>query len=132
MAKTLSEAISEYKKYLLALGKTEGTVKTYGMDLAYFENFIGGHKALDSVTAAQVGKFMNSDILLLNQKSGEEKHPITICKNIRVVRQFLLWLQETGQVTTPPLPKAMPVGLGLVKGFLPESKPPKKSAGRKK
>lgn len=110
MSNTLSQATSEYLATLEKAGKSRRTLYTYGVDMATLMVFFGSDTLLKDITSMMVGRFLRSDILLVNRRSQRPRSDITIQKNIRVMRQFFIWAHETGRIEKLPLPKAVPMG----------------------
>ena len=54
-------------------------------------------------------KFFRSDALL-KLPSGKERSQPTVEKTKRVLRMFLIWAHETGQIDKLPLPKGTAMG----------------------
>ena len=86
-----------YLKHLTRQGKKERTLYTYGKDLEQNEAFFGASRKLTGILAPHVGKFFRSDALL-KLPSGKERSQPTVEKTKRVLRMFLIWAQETGQI----------------------------------
>ncbi len=107
--KTLHEAIQEHLEHLKALGKTERTLYTYGMDLQQVEAFFKPDRKLRSILTPHVGSFLKSDALL-KMRGDKDRSEITVKKTIRVFRTFLVWAKEQGYIDKLPLPKDTPMG----------------------
>ena len=109
MTETLHEATRDYLEHLARQGKKERTLYTYGKDLEQIEAFFGADRKLTGILAPQVGKFFRSDALL-KLPSGKERSQPTVEKTKRVLRMFLVWAHETGQIDKLPLPKGAAMG----------------------
>ena len=109
MTDTLYEAAQAYLEHLKGQGKKERTLYTYGKDLEQIEAFFGVDRKLTGILAPQVGKFFRSHALL-KFPSGKERSQPTVEKTKRVLRMFLVWAHETGQIDKLPLPKGTAMG----------------------
>jgi len=111
---TIHEAAEAFLGHLREQGKKERTLYTYAKDLQLVEAFFGGDRKMSSIRTPQVGKFFKSDTLL-RLPSGRERAKPTLDKTVRVLRMFLVWAKDTGQLADLPLPKDTPMGHSRVK-----------------
>jgi hypothetical protein len=106
---TLKQASEAYLAHLGTLGKKAATVYTYGKDLEVVCGYLGETTKLSALQPARIGKFVKSDALLKNPE-GKPRAERTVQKTVRVLRMFLVWAKETGQLEALPLPKDFPMG----------------------
>jgi hypothetical protein len=106
---TLKQASEAYLAHLGTLGKKPATIYTYGKDLEVVAGYLGETTKLSSLQPARIGKFVKSDALLKNP-AGKARAERTVQKTVRVLRMFLVWAKDAGQVEALPLPKDFPMG----------------------
>ena len=92
--------------YLTHLNETAspGTRMSYGLEMATALDELGAETLLSALTPERVLEFFVSE-RVTRTKTGVEKAPPTIAKTRRVLRQALVWAQETGLIEKAPLPE---------------------------
>ena len=100
---TLGELCTAYLTALPKMGKSAGTVRSYGADLAVAKKHFGADLAVATLTPAQVAEYFASDPVM-KTRTGEPKNPVTTAKIRRVFRLMLIWAAEKRVIETAPLP----------------------------
>jgi len=102
-ATTLADLSAGYLKHLDE-SASPGTRMSYGLEMATALDELGAETALAALTPERVLEFFVSE-RVTRTKTGVEKAPPTIAKTRRVLRQALVWAQETGLIEKAPLPE---------------------------
>lgn len=99
------EALAEgYLEHLADIGKSQGTVLSYRMELVTALAELGRETLVSDLTPDRVLEFFVSD-RVTKTRSGVLKARVSVLKTQRVLRQALVWAQETGLVAKTPLPE---------------------------
>jgi hypothetical protein len=101
---TLEDLAGRYLAHLEEVGKSNGTLFSYKLELVLALDELGKDTKLADLTPARVLDYFVSD-RVMRTKSGVEKAPPTFKKTRRVLRLALVWAQETGLVEKAPLPE---------------------------
>ncbi len=111
---TMKEATDQYLAHLLAIGKNERTVYTYGKDLELAVEYFGEGRDISKILPVHVAAFFKADnvnkLIREPKKEGEQrqerpKSPITITKTKRVFRMMLVFCKDQSWLDKVPLPK---------------------------
>ena len=102
---TLDDACLAFLAALVKKGKSAGTARSYGADLAVAKKHFGAELPVRELSTADVEEYFASD-LVTKTRAGEPKNPITTAKIRRVFRQLVQWLAEKGVLAEVPLPAA--------------------------
>lgn len=81
-----------YLDHLREQGYKEHTVVQYHSDLMKSAEFLGAYRRVREIMPSEVGRFLQSDALLLG-KHGQELALRTTQRTVRVLRQYLQWLE---------------------------------------
>jgi hypothetical protein len=119
---TLKQASEAYLAHLGTLGKRPATVYTYGKDLKVVTGYLGEATKISALQPARIGKFVKSDALLKSPE-GKARAERTVQKTVRVLRMFLVWAKDAGQLESLPLPKGFPMGYSKTGGEESEEGP---------
>ena len=101
---TLGELSESFLRHLELIGKSRGTVFSYGIELKAPAKHFGEDTKVTSLTVKKVADYFESDAVTKNRK-GKAKDEKTVAKTRRVFRQALLWLAEVGVLEVAPLPE---------------------------
>jgi hypothetical protein len=101
---TVGELAESFLRHLEAIGKSRGTVFSYGIELKAAAKYFGSDTKVTSLTTKKVADYFQSDAVTLNRKA-KPKSQLTIDKTRRVFRFALEWLVEVGVLETAPLPE---------------------------
>jgi len=100
---TLADLSAGYLKHLDETA-SPGTRMSYGLEMATALDELGAETLLSALTPERVLEFFVSE-RVTRTKTHVEKAPPTIAKTRRVLRQALVWAQETGLVEKAPVPE---------------------------
>jgi hypothetical protein len=101
---TLEQACAGYLANLEAIGKSQGTLFSYKLELVVAMDELGAKTPLAEITSDRVIAFFGSD-RVMRTRTGVEKAPPTYLKTRRVLRQALVWAAEAGLIEKAPLPE---------------------------
>jgi hypothetical protein len=100
---TVGQLAESYLCHLEAIGKSRGTVFSYGIELKTAVKHFGADTRAASLTTKQVREYFEGDAVTKNRK-GKPKSQLTIDKTRRVFRFAVEWLAEVGVIKDPPIP----------------------------
>lgn len=99
------EALAEcYLEHLADIGKSQGTVLSYRMELVTALSELGRETLVAELTPDRVLEFFVSD-RVTKTRTGVLKARVSVLKTQRVLRQALVWAAEKGLVEKAPLPE---------------------------
>jgi len=101
---TLAQLADSYLHHLEAVGKSEGTVRSYRGDLKVALRLLGAETKVADLTEKKVRGFFESDAVC-RKRDGKPRNPITVAKQRRVLRLALCWLVEVGVLKQAPIPE---------------------------
>jgi hypothetical protein len=101
---TVGELSESFLRHLELIGKSRGTVFSYGIELKAATKYFGEDTKVSTLTTRKVADYFDSDAVTNNRK-GKPKSQLTIDKTRRVFRFALEWLAEVGVLETAPLPE---------------------------
>ena len=101
-ARTIKETIPEYLAHLKSQGKKESTRYTVNLNLNLMVKHFGEGKEVAKILPAHVSSFFKSD--LATTVHGRPRSEPTILQIKRITRQFLVWANEQGYISSIPLP----------------------------
>ena len=102
---TLANLAEQYLRHLEEIGKSHGTLFSYGMEMRVACAELGEKTKLTALTPKKVGVFYESD-RVTKLKSGKPKSQLSIDKTRRVLRLALVWAVEQGWIEKAPIPEA--------------------------
>ena len=100
---TIGELADSYLRHLEAIGKSAGTVFSYGIEMKTAVKRFGAGTKVTSLTTKKVQDYFESGAVTKNRK-GKPKSKLTIDKTRRVLRLALTWLAEVGVLKEAPIP----------------------------
>jgi hypothetical protein len=101
---TLEELCARYITHLEEVGKSQGTLFSYRLELVTALDELGKDKKLADLTSARVLEFFTSD-RVMKTRTGIAKARPTFLKTQRVLRLALVWAQDAGLIENAPLPE---------------------------
>jgi len=101
---TLAQLADSYLHHLEAVGKSEGTVRSYRGDLNVALRVLGAETKVSDLTEKKVRGFFESDAVT-KKRDGKPRNPITVAKQRRVLRLAVEWLVEVGVLKAAPIPE---------------------------
>ena len=102
-ALTLGELADRYLEHLEAVGKSHGTLFSYGMEIRTACRELGAETLIAALTPERVAAYFESPRVTL-LKSGRPKAKPSVDKTRRVLRLALVWAAECGWIERAPLP----------------------------
>jgi hypothetical protein len=103
-ALTLEDLAGKYLAHLEEVGKSNGTLFSYKLELVTALDEIGRQTKLAELTPTRVLAFFVSD-RVMKARTGVAKAAPTYKKTRRVLRLALVWAQDAGLVAKAPLPE---------------------------
>jgi site-specific recombinase XerD len=110
---SLSAAIAVWEQALKDAGSTPNTVNAFTTDLRLMMHYLGGGRALSSVSTRDLQDFFR----WMETERGVPCSPKTYSRRITSVKSFFRFLQEAGSLAADP---AAPIIQRLVQSPLPE------------
>jgi hypothetical protein len=101
---TLEDLAGRYLAHLEDVGKSNGTLFSYKLELVTALDEIGRETKLADLTPTRVLEYFNSD-RVMRTRTGAAKAAPTFKKTRRVLRLALVWAQDAGLVEKAPLPE---------------------------
>lgn len=101
---TLADLAEGYLKHLEEIGRSNGTVFSYRLELAVALDELGADTKAIDLTPERVVAFLASDRVNLT-RSGTPKARVSVAKTTRVLRQSLQWAAEAGLIAKAPIPE---------------------------
>jgi len=101
---TLEDLCARYIQHLEEVGKSQGTLFSYRLELVTALDELGKETPLSTITPARVMEYFTSD-RVMKTRTGVAKARPTFLKTQRVLRLALVWAQEAGLVEKAPLPE---------------------------
>jgi hypothetical protein len=101
---TLEDLAARYFQHLEDVGKSNGTLFSYKLELVTALDEIGKDTKLADLSPTKVLDYFVSD-RVTKTRSGVLKAKPTVDKTRRVLRLALVWAQEAGLVDKAPLPE---------------------------
>jgi hypothetical protein len=102
---TLAELAKRYIEHLEEVGKSEGTMFSYRIELRTALKHFGEETLISSLTADDVRRYFDSAVVM-KLKSGKPKAMPSYLKSQRVLRLALFFAVERKWIETAPLPEA--------------------------
>jgi len=99
---TLEELASKFLAHLEDVGKSNGTLFSYKLELITALDEIGKDTIVAELTPTRVLEYFTSD-RVMRTRTGVEKARPTYLKTQRVLRLALVWAQDTGLIAKAPL-----------------------------
>lgn len=100
---TMAELSDRYIRALEDAGKSQGTAFSYRLELALAQKEIGAETLLRDLAPQRVQEFFEC-ARVTKTRGGVLKARVSVEKTKRVLRQALVWAQETGLIDIAPLP----------------------------
>jgi hypothetical protein len=101
---TLEDLAAKYLQHLEDVGKSNGTLFSYKLELVTALDEIGKDTKLADLTPTRVLEYFNSD-RVMKTRTGVQKARPTFLKTQRVLRLALQWAQDAGLVESAPVPE---------------------------
>lgn len=101
---TLGSLFDDFLAHLPKIGKSEGTVRSYGADLAVARKHFGDDAPVAALTPRKITTYFASDAVT-RTRSGGEKNAITVAKLQRVFRQAIEFAVASGVLDESPMPE---------------------------
>jgi hypothetical protein len=101
---TFEQVCEGHLKSLEAVGKSQGTLFSYRLELVVAMEELGAKTPLSEITSERVVLFFGSD-RVMKTRTGVEKAPPKYLKMRRVLRQALVWAAKAGLIEKAPLPE---------------------------
>jgi hypothetical protein len=111
---TFGQLAESYLQYLEAIGKSRGTVFSYGIEMKTAVKHFGADTEAASLTTPKVKAYFESDAVTKTRK-GARKNQLTIDKTRRIFRVAVEWLVEAGVLKTTPIPDLKAEGAAVPK-----------------
>jgi hypothetical protein len=128
---TMKNAVEKYLAYLEGLGKSKSTCYTVGLDLRMLIADMGEDKELAKILPVHVAGFFKSEPVNKIGDPPRDRRPATVLQIKRITRQFLVWAEEQGYLSTVPLPREE-LERAKRSGNEADEKPAKPKAGKAK
>ncbi|MCB1221952.1 MAG: site-specific integrase [Planctomycetales bacterium] len=93
MKSLIISTVEAYLESLHERGYKNNTVMQYRIDLMKAAEFLKKYRQVKEIMPHQIERFLQSDALLLGRR-GERLAPRTVQRTLRVLRQYLIWLQD--------------------------------------
>ena len=104
---TLADISAGYLAHMEEVGKSDGTVSSYRMELKTAMAELGEETPVADLTVERVQEYFDSP-RVTKLRSGKSKAKPSIDKTRRVLRLALCWAAERGIVATAPIPEPEP------------------------
>jgi hypothetical protein len=101
---TLEDLAGKYLAHLEEVGKSNGTLFSYKLELVTALDELGRGTKLADLTPTRVLEFFASD-RVMKTRTGVAKAVPTFKKTRRVLRLALVWAQDAGLIEEAPLPE---------------------------
>jgi hypothetical protein len=101
---TLEDLCARYIAHLDEVGKSQGTLFSYRLELTTALDELGKDTALSTLTPARVLEYFTSD-RVMKTRTGVAKARPTFLKTQRVLRLALVWAADSGLIEKAPLPE---------------------------
>ena len=101
---TLEDLAGKYLAHLEEVGKSNGTLFSYKLELVTALDEIGRETKLADLTPTRVLEYFTCD-RVMKTRTGVAKARPTYLKTQRVLRLALQWAQDSGLIETAPLPE---------------------------
>ena len=128
---TMKNAVEKYLEHLEKIGKSNSTRYTVGLDLNMLTAHLGEDKELSKIMAVHVAGFFKSEKVNKIGDPARDRRPATVLQIKRITRQFLVWAEEQGYLSTVPLPREE-LERAKRSGNEADEKPAKPKAGKAK
>jgi hypothetical protein len=104
---TLADLAAGYLAHMEEVGKSDGTISSYRMELKTAAAELGEETPIADLTPGRVQTFFDS-VRVTKLRSGRAKAKPSIDKTRRVLRLALTWAVEAGLIEKAPLPEPVP------------------------
>jgi hypothetical protein len=101
---TLEDLAGKYLAHLEDVGKSNGTLFSYKLELVTALDEIGRETKLADLTPARVLEYFTCD-RVMKTRTGVQKARPTFLKTQRVLRLALQWAQDAGLIESAPVPE---------------------------
>jgi hypothetical protein len=101
---TLEDLCARYIAHLEEVGKSQGTLFSYRLELVTALDELGRETKLADVTPARVLEYFTCD-RVMKTRTGVAKARPTFLKTQRVLRLALVWAADAGLIEKAPLPE---------------------------
>jgi hypothetical protein len=101
---TLENLAARYLAHMEEVGKSNGTLFSYKLELMTALDVLGKETPLSTLTPARVLEFNTCD-RVMRTKTGVAKARPTFLKTQRVLRLALVWAAHSGLIEKAPLPE---------------------------
>lgn len=99
----LAAVCAKYLASLVDRGKSAGTARSYGADVAILLRALGRETEIATLTETQVAAYFDSDAVT-KRRDGSPKDPVSVAKIRRIAKQVLEFAEEKRLVDVAPLP----------------------------
>jgi hypothetical protein len=101
---TLADIAAGYLAHMEEVGKSDGTISSYRMELKTAMAEVGEETPVAAITVERVQEYFDCK-RVTKLRSGKAKSQLSVDKTRRVLRLALVWAAERGIIATAPIPE---------------------------